>query len=84
MQSKSIITVSVMAFVAILLASPLAMAERQPHMNKAMHHLKKAEAQLEKASHDKFGHRAKALKLVRQAIAEVRKGRRADTINPFH
>lgn len=82
--SKIILTLSGMALAVSMAASPDAMAEKQPHMNKALHHLKKAEVQLEKASHDKFGHRVKALKLVRQAIAEVKKGRRADTLNPFH
>ncbi len=48
--------------------------EKQPHMRKALLLLQEAKDQLEKASHDKGGHRAKALEHVREAIEHVRKG----------
>jgi len=61
-----------LAFVA---ASPggvqTAEAEAQPRMRVARYSLKKAEAQLQSASHDKGGHRAKALAATRVAIAQV-------------
>lgn len=46
----------------------------QPHMNSALEHLRQAQQELESASHDKGGHRSKALSLVKQALAEVEKG----------
>ncbi|MBI3204079.1 MAG: hypothetical protein HYZ29_21265 [Myxococcales bacterium] len=52
-------------------AAPL---EAQPHMKAALKTLHGARAQLEKASHDKGGHRAKALKEVKLAIDQVEKG----------
>ncbi len=48
--------------------------EAQPEMRAAMEHLREAQRNLEAASHDKGGHRAKALEHVRQAIAEVELG----------
>jgi len=57
---------------AALLALPA--GADQPHMDAARDHLRSAERELEKATADKGGHRAKALKLVRQAIAEVDRG----------
>lgn len=55
-------------------AVPSAEAEKQPHMKMALAALKKAAGQLEKASHDKGGHRVKALELTREAITQVEKG----------
>lgn len=49
-------------------------AERQPKMRAALKHLRAAEKDLSAATHDKGGHRAEALKLVRAAIDEVKKG----------
>lgn len=49
-------------------------AERQPHMVAALEHLEIAKKQLATAANDKAGHRVKAVALVDQAIAEVRKG----------
>jgi len=67
----------VVLIVAIALVAGLVMgawAERQPHMKAALEHLQKAKVQLEKAEHDKGGHRANALSLVEQAISEVKQG----------
>ena len=46
----------------------------QPHMQAALEHLRAAKGELEKADADKGGHRAKAINLVNDAIAQVEKG----------
>ena len=48
----------------------------QPHMRKALKALQTAESELQISKHNKGGHRVKALKLVRQAIKEVKEGGR--------
>lgn len=55
-----------------------AAAESQPHMQAALSSLQNAHAQLRRATADKGGHRARAIPLVEQAIAEVRAGIAAD------
>jgi exopolyphosphatase/pppGpp-phosphohydrolase len=50
----------------------------QPHMQAAKTHLQQARAQLQAASRNKGGHRAKALEYVNAAIAEVHAGIRFD------
>jgi len=50
-----------------------ATAEKQPRMRAALYSLKQAENQLAKASHDKGGHRVKALAATRTAISQVSK-----------
>jgi hypothetical protein len=52
--------------------------EPQPHMRSALDALNAAEGHLQKATHDKGGHRAKAVSLTRQAIAEVKAGIKFD------
>jgi hypothetical protein len=47
---------------------------REPHMTAAMEHLQAAKAELERASHNKGGHRERALGLVDQAIRQVQEG----------
>ncbi len=49
-------------------------AEPQPHMQAALASLRAAKDQLEKASHDKGGHRVKAIAHTKEAISEVEKG----------
>ena len=49
-------------------------AENQPHMQAALTSLEAALGQLQQAAHDKGGHRAKAVALTKDAIAEVKKG----------
>jgi membrane protein YqaA with SNARE-associated domain len=51
-----------------------ALAEKQGHMKAAREFLEKAQNQLEKATADKGGHRVAAIKLIKEAIAEVDKG----------
>ena len=46
----------------------------QPRMQAALEHLRAARVELEKADRDKGGHREAALKLTRDAIAEVERG----------
>jgi len=46
----------------------------QPHMVAALDHLRAARAELQQATHDKGGHRERALKAVDQAIAQVERG----------
>lgn len=48
--------------------------EAQPHMRAALDHLREAQRELEAASHDKGGHRSKAVSLVKQAIVQVNEG----------
>lgn len=63
-------------------AAATALAEKQPHMEKALEHLEHAKAQLQKAEHDRGGHRAKAVELTNQAMTEVRAGMAFDDKNP--
>jgi hypothetical protein len=46
----------------------------QPHMQAALEHLRQAKGELERADVDKGGHRARAIVLVDDAIAQVEKG----------
>jgi hypothetical protein len=50
----------------------------QPHMQAAMDHLRLAKVELEKADHDKGGHRDAAIRLTNDAISEVERGIRFD------
>jgi hypothetical protein len=52
--------------------------EAQPVMTAAIQHLREAQQNLSSASHDKGGHRLKALEYVNRAIAEVEAGIRYD------
>ena len=69
------------ALAAVLAATTLASsvtAEPQPKMRDALESLRSAARSLEQASHDKGGHRAKALQLTKQAIDEVQAGIKFD------
>jgi len=46
----------------------------QPRMQAALEHLRMAKVELEKADHDKGGHRDRAIRLTNDAIAEVERG----------
>ena len=52
--------------------------DAQPEMRTALDHLREAKRALESASHDKGGHRAKAISYINQAIAQVEEGVRYD------
>jgi hypothetical protein len=47
---------------------------RQPHMDRALEHLREARAALERAEPNKGGHRERAIELVDRAIAQVEEG----------
>jgi hypothetical protein len=49
-------------------------ADPQPHMKAALDSLEAGLSDLEKATADKGGHRAKAISLTKQAIGETKKG----------
>ena len=49
-------------------------ADVQPKMREALNHLRAAEAALNAATHDKGGHRVKAIAAVDEAIAQTKKG----------
>ena len=55
-----------------------AVADPQPYMRDALASLQSAKGALEQATHDKGGHRAKALELTRAAIDQVQAGIRFD------
>lgn len=50
------------------------MAREEPHMSAAIGHLQQARNELERATATKGGHRENAMRLVDQAIQEVREG----------
>jgi hypothetical protein len=56
------------------LAAQASQPEAQPHMRAALEHLQAAQRELEAATHDKGGHRTKAVSLVKQAIVHVNQG----------
>jgi len=69
------------ALAAALAAStlvPNVTADPQPKMHAALDSLRAAARSLEDATHDKGGHRAKALQLTKQAIDEVQAGIKFD------
>jgi hypothetical protein len=49
-------------------------ADKQQHLKVALSHLRKAAHQLDKASADRAGHKARALELTRAAIQQVEQG----------
>jgi hypothetical protein len=60
---------------------PSVTAEPQPKMREALDSLRAAERALGQATHDKGGHRAKAVQLTKQAIDEVQAGIKFDNRN---
>lgn len=56
-----------------------AAAQDQPHMQAALQALKTAQRELAQAEKDKGGHRARAERLIQQAIAQVEAGMHYDT-----
>jgi len=77
MMKKKLLSMVVFVFL-IAGISVSAWAEKQPHMKSALEGLRKAKAQLEKAEPDKGGHRVAAIKLIDQAIDEVKAGMEFD------
>jgi hypothetical protein len=66
----------------VLLGSGLAKAERQPNMVQAIEHLRVARADLERAEHNKGGHREEGLRLVDAAIKQCEDGIRYANEHP--
>jgi len=60
------------AAAALVIAMPSEAA--QPHMEAALASLENAKSELQKATADKGGHRAKAMQSVDRAIADVKAG----------
>ena len=72
-------TILVLAIIAtLLIGTSSSLVAGQPKMQAALDALNVAERQLKNGSHDKGGHRVKALDLVRQAKKEVRKAMKFD------
>lgn len=71
---RSVIRVALLTLVLAVgfIAGQLSAA--QPQMQAALRNLRQARVDLNRATSDKGGHRARALELVDQAIAEVEKG----------
>lgn len=68
LRSLLLVTVILVAFIAGQLSAA------QPQMQAALSNLRAAKRNLDKATSDKGGHRARAQNLVDQAIDEVEKG----------
>ena len=75
------ITPVAVALVGFALPARASAQEKQPRMQAALEALRQARRELDQASPDKGGHRAKAIELVTQAIAEVEKGMQFDRRN---
>jgi hypothetical protein len=71
-------TLAALVVTLVLLVPRFAFSEDQPHMQEALRHLQAAAEELQRAEHDKGGHRAKALELTQQAIQHVNEGIRYD------
>lgn len=74
---RLIIAILVVAAIASGFVAGRASAD-QPRMQAALEHLRLAHAELEKADHDKGGHRDAAIRLTSDAIAEVERGIKFD------
>jgi hypothetical protein len=68
----------------LLFISLQAFAEPQAKMQTALYHLQQAKMALKQASHDKGGHRKKAMDNVQRAINQVRKGIKFDNKKKKH
>lgn len=59
-------------------AASSAFAEKQPQMHAAINSLENALTHMQAAEDDKGGHKAKAIRLVKEALAELRAGVKFD------
>jgi hypothetical protein len=85
MKRFSVNTIAAAVVALVLLVPRFAFSQDQPHMQEALRHLQAAAEELQKAEHDKGGHRAKALELTQQAIQHVNEGiRYGDSHRPKH
>ena len=67
------IKITIIGLVAICAFNMNARAE-QPHMRRALEHLRAARAELESAEHNKGGWRIRAIENTNRAIAETERG----------
>lgn len=64
-----------LSLISVLLLGPIWMVQaNQPHMKEALESLARAKESLQQASHDKGGHRARAIQAINEAMAEVKAG----------
>jgi hypothetical protein len=68
---------TVLVVMAISALSMTSARADQPHMRRALEHLRAARAELAKAEHNKGGWRARAVRNVDQAIADTENGIKA-------
>jgi len=71
---RSLIRVSLLTLVLVVGFVAGQLSAAQPQMQAALRHLRSAKGDLNRATTDKGGHRARAIELVEQAISEVEKG----------
>jgi hypothetical protein len=78
-------TLVLAVLLGVVLGTPslqnVALADRQPAMEKALDHLEAAKDALQNATEDKGGHRVKAIKFVKKAINQVEAGIKYDNRN---
>ena len=75
---RSVLTKILPASLLAIVLPGYVKAADQPRMEAALEALRNAKRELDAATSDKGGHRARALKLVNQAMAEVERGIRFD------
>ena len=80
-KSVAIAGVALMCLTSATIAALPAHAENQPRMEQEIALLIQACEHLQKASHDKRGHRVKAINQINKAITQVRKGISFDNRN---
>ena len=68
------IKIALVSIVAIAAMGATSLRAEQPHMRRALEHLRAARAELQSAEHDKGGWRARAVRAVDNAIAETERG----------
>jgi hypothetical protein len=71
---SAVLSAVILSLVLGVSSTAFAAPEAQPEMRAALEHLREAKKALEAASHDKGGHRAKAIVAVNQAIRHVEEG----------
>ena len=80
---KALTLIGLFSIFALVLSGNSPVMAEQRHMENALSALKEAKIQLEKASRNKGGHRAKAIEHIDQAINQVNRGiQYANTHNP--
>ena len=68
---RTVLSLLVAVVIGSLLQNAFAL---QGHMNRALELLRSARSELDAASHDKGGHRTEAVRLIDEAIGQVKQG----------